>query len=150
MFPGDPDVLKVKNAFFDPFEYLILRHRDGKLKTDFKQGLGKIAYHAACHQRVQNIGPRTKELLSLPPNTQVEAIERCSGHDGTYAVKAEFHELSMKIVKPVAARVEQAKPDHFGSDCAMAGHHIGCAMTKGAGPDAPEHPISLIRLAYGV
>ena len=38
----------------------------------------------------------------------------------------------MKIVKPVAARVENNKPDHFGSDCAMAGHHIGCAMSKGA------------------
>ncbi len=52
--------------------------------------------------------------------------------------------------KPVAARVENNKPDHFGSDCAMAGHHIGCAMSKGANLGAPEHPISLIRLAYGV
>jgi glycerol-3-phosphate dehydrogenase subunit C len=56
-----PDVQKVKNAFFDPFEYLMLRHKEGKLKTDFKQGLGKVAYHAACHQRVQNIGPKTRE-----------------------------------------------------------------------------------------
>jgi Fe-S oxidoreductase len=154
MFPNDADVLKVKAAFFDPFEYLILRHKEGKLKTDFKQGLGKVSYHAACHQRVQNIGPKTRELLSLVPGAKVDAIERCSGHDGTYAIKSEFHALSMKIVKPVAARVENNKPDHFGSDCAMAGHHIGCAMSKGAnlgknlGP--PEHPISLIRLAYGV
>jgi len=150
MFPNDADVLKVKAAFFDPFEYLILRHKEGKLKTDFKQGLGKVSYHAACHQRVQNIGPKTRELLSLVPDTKVDAIERCSGHDGTYAIKSEFHAMSMKIVKPVAARVENNKPDHFGSDCAMAGHHIGCAMSKGANLGAPEHPISLIRLAYGV
>ena len=52
----------------------------------------------------------------------------------------------MKIVKPVVARVNQIKPDHFGSDCAMAGHHI--AATRGQG--APEHPISLLRKAYGV
>jgi Fe-S oxidoreductase len=147
MFPNDADVLKVKAAFFDPFEYLILRHKEGRLKTDFKQGLGKVSYHAACHQRVQNIGPKTRELLSLVPDTKVDAIERCSGHDGTYAIKSEFHALSMKIVKPVAARVENNKPDHFGSDCAMAGHHIGCAMSS---PASPEHPISLIRLAYGV
>jgi len=150
MFPNDADVLKVKAAFFDPFEYLILRHKEGKLKTDFKQGLGKVSYHAACHQRVQNIGPKTRELLSLVPDTKVDAIERCSGHDGTYAIKSEFHAMSMKIVKPVAARVENNKPDHFVSDCAMAGHHIGCAMSKGANLGAPEHPISLIRLAYGV
>ncbi len=146
MFPGDADVMKVKSAFFDPFEYLMLRHKESKLKTDFKQGLGSVSYHAACHQRVQNIGPKTKEFLSLIPGTKVEMIERCSGHDGTYAVKAEFHDFAMKIVKPVVARVNQAKPDHFGSDCAMAGHHIACGLNQGQS----EHPISLVRRAYGV
>ena len=61
-------------------------------------------------------------------------------------IKTEFHDLAMKIVKPVVTRDRQAKPDHFGSDCAMAGHHIGCALNRGE----PEHPISLIRRAYGV
>ncbi|MGQ9685079.1 MAG: heterodisulfide reductase-related iron-sulfur binding cluster [Thiobacillaceae bacterium] len=147
MFPNDPDVIKVKEAFYDPFEYLMLRHREGKLRTDFKQGLGKVAYHAACHQRVQNIGPKTKEMLALIPGTEVEVIERCSGHDGTYAVKKEFHEYAMKIVKPVVGRVNQAQPDHYGSDCAMAGHHIGHARADGT---QPEHPITLLRKAYGL
>ncbi len=146
MFPGDADVMKVKNAFFDPFEYLTLRHREGKLNTDFKQGLGKVCYQAACHQRVQNIGPKTKELLALIPGTEVDMIERCSGHDGTYAVKAEFHDSAMKIVRPVVSRINQAQPDHYGSDCAMAGHHIACALKRGE----PEHPMTLIRKAYGV
>jgi glycerol-3-phosphate dehydrogenase subunit C len=91
MFPDDADVQKVKNAFFDPFEYLMLRHKEGKLKTDFKTSLGKVAYHAACHQRVQNIGQKTREALALVPDTVVDVIERCSGHDGTYAVKKESH-----------------------------------------------------------
>jgi len=147
MFPDDPDVLKVKNAFYDPFEYLMLRHKEGQLKTDFQTGLGKVAYHAACHQRVQNIGPKTKEMLALIPGTEVDAIERCSGHDGTYAVKEEFHSYAMKIVKPVVNRVNQANPDHYGSDCAMAGHHIAHARADGT---APEHPITLIRKAYGL
>ncbi|MCB1540735.1 MAG: glycerol-3-phosphate dehydrogenase, partial [Rhodoblastus sp.] len=147
MFPDDADVQKVRAAFFDPFEYLMLRHREGKLKTDFRRGLGKVAYHAACHQRVQNIGPKTKEILSLIPDTELEVIERCSGHDGTYAVKSEFHELAMKIVKPVVARVNAAEPDRLSSDCAMAGHHIAHARAKG---DQPEHPITLLRKAYGV
>ncbi len=141
MFPDDPDVQKVKNAFFDPFEYLMLRHKEGKLKTDFKQPLGKVAYHAACHQRVQNIGPKTKECLSLVPNTEVDIIERCSGHDGTYAVKKEFHEFAMKIVKPVVKRVNEsrARPLRF-SDCAMAGHHIAHARADGTCARASHHP----------
>jgi Fe-S oxidoreductase len=147
MFPDDPDVQKVKNAFYDPFEYLMLRHKEGRLKTDFAGGLGKVSYHAACHQRVQNIGPKTKECLSLVPGTEVDIIERCSGHDGTYAVKTEYHQYAMKIVKPVVNRINQNAPDHYGSDCAMAGHHIGHARADGT---APEHPITLLRKAYGL
>ncbi|MBV8048972.1 MAG: hypothetical protein JO171_17615 [Paludibacterium sp.] len=146
LFPDDPDVKKVKNAFYDPFEYLMLRHREGMLNTDFRQPLGKVVLHAACHQRVQNIGPKTRECLSLIPGTQVESVERCSGHDGTYAVKAEYHAFAAKIAKPVVNAVTQAAPDHFGSDCAMAGHHI--AHVHG-GVDA-EHPITLLRQAYGI
>jgi Fe-S oxidoreductase len=78
----------------------------------------------------------------------VQTIERCSGHDGTYAVKKEFHEASMKIVKPVARAVRDAKPDHYTSDCVMAGNHIH----NGLGPDAPAPvpPMTLLRRAYGV
>ncbi|HEY6094864.1 MAG TPA: heterodisulfide reductase-related iron-sulfur binding cluster [Gallionellaceae bacterium] len=147
MFPEDADVQKVKNAFFDPFEYLMLRHREGKLKTDFGNPLGKVAYHAACHQRVQNIGQKTRETLALIPDTQVEIIERCSGHDGTYAVKKEFHLSAMKIVKPVVERVQRAEAQHYGSDCAMAGHHIENGLKDGR---EPAHPISLLRKAYGI
>ncbi|HIO15000.1 MAG TPA: Fe-S oxidoreductase [Chromatiales bacterium] len=146
MFPDDPDVSKVQQAIFDPFEYLMLRHKDGLLKTDFSQSLGNVSYHVACHQRVQRIGLRTRDALELVPNTTVDVIERCSGHDGTYAVKTECHEASMKIVRPVANRIKQKEVDCFGSDCAIAGHHIGNALDG----REPEHPISMLRRAYGI
>ena len=81
---------------FDPFEYLSDRESKGLMNKNFKISLGKIAYQVACHQRVQNIGPKTKELLELIPDTEVKAIERCSGHDGTYAVKEETHKILLK------------------------------------------------------
>ena len=124
----------------------MLRHHEGKLKTDFEQVLAKVSYHAACHQRVQNIGQKTRESFALIPNSEVEIIERCSGHDGTYAVKKEFHESSVKIIKPVVKRVKEFNADHYGSDCAMAGHHIKI-LDNGK---VAEHPITLLRLAYGI
>jgi len=147
LFPNDTEVQKVGAAIFDPFEYLMHRYKAGKLNTDFKKRLGKVAYHAACHQRVQNIGTKTREILDLIPDTTVEIIERCSGHDGTYAVKKEFHEASMKIVRPVVNRVKQAQADHYGSDCPMAGHHIAHGMADGS---QTEHPMSLLRKAYDI
>ena len=147
MFPDDHEVAKVRDAIFDPFEYLMLRHKEGKLRTDFKQPLGRISYHVACHLRVQNLGLKTRDLLKLVPDTEIEPIERCSGHDGTYAVKSEFHEISMKIARPVVNRVEQSGADHYSSDCPMAGHQIENGL-KAKQP--PEHPLSLLRKAYGI
>ncbi len=147
MFPDDDDVQTVRTSFYDPFEYLMLRHRHGLLKTDFSKSLGRIAYHVACHLRVQNIGMKTRDLLQLIPDTTVDAIERCSGHDGTYAVKKEFHDISMKICRPVVNRVERAEADWYSSDCPMAGHQIENGM-QAASP--PTHPLTLLRMAYGL
>ena len=147
MFPEDEQVLKVRDHIYDPFEYLMLRHREGKLNTDFKNPLGKVSYHVACHQRVQRMGMKTRELLQLIPDTEIHAIERCSGHDGTYAVKKEFHAISMKLVRPVANKVKQFEPDHLTSDCIMAGHHIAHALDDNY---KAEHPLALLRKAYGI
>ncbi len=147
MFPDDPDVIKVRDNIYDPFEYLMLRHKGGALNTDFKTSLGKVVYHVACHQRVQKIGMKTRELLQLIPDTDVITIERCSGHDGTYAVKREYHDISMKICRPVVNKVKQEKPDFYTSDCPMAGHQI----ENGLDDDSePHHPLSLVRRAYGL
>ncbi len=147
MFPDDADVARVRDAIFDPFEYLMLRHRARKLRTDFRTSLGTVAYHVACHQRVQNIGLKTKEVLELVPDTQVIAIERCSGHDGTYAVKKEFHATAMKLVRPVAKRVAESRADHYTSDCAMAARHIEHSLADGS---RAESPLALLRKAYGI
>ena len=147
MYPDDADVIKVQQAMFDPFEYLILRHKAGKLNTQFTTSLGKISYHVACHQRVQRIGMKTREVLELIPDTEVLPIERCSGHDGTYTFKSEFHDTAMKICKPVVNRVKQSGADVYTSDCAMAGHHIEAGLADGT---KPIHPISLVRKAYDI
>ncbi|MFV1984240.1 MAG: heterodisulfide reductase-related iron-sulfur binding cluster [Thiohalomonadales bacterium] len=147
MFPNDSDVQEIKKAMFDPFEYLFLRHKDGHFKMDFNCSLGKIAYQVACHQRVQNIGLKTRDILNLIPDTEVIPIQRCSGHDGTYAVKKELHEISMKIAKPVINRVKQANADYYTSDCPMAGHQIENGLQDNS---SATHPLSLLRKAYGI
>ena len=148
MFPDDPDVKGVAEAMFDPFEYLVARHKDGLLKTDFRRPLGKVSYHVPCHLRVQNIGQKTRELLEMIPATHVTTVERCAGHDGTWGVKAEYFENSMKIGRPVFRQMAEPGPDYVSSDCAIAGRHILQGM--GATTARKEHPITLIRIAYGL
>ncbi len=147
MFPDDADVQLIKRHLFDPFEYLWQRHQAKLLRTEFANALGKVAWHAPCHQRVQNIGPKTREVLALVPGTEVTTIERCSGHDGTYGVKTATYAIARKIAKPVENRIQQAAPDHFASDCPMAASHLAHGMND---KPAAESPIGLLRYAYGI
>jgi Fe-S oxidoreductase len=147
MFPDDQQVLKVRDAMFDPFEYLWARYKGGMLRTDFTRQLGKISYHVPCHLRVQNLGLKTRDILMLVPETQVEPIERCSGHNGTYGVKREYREASVKIGRPVVRRVADSGADFYSSDCPMAGHQIESGLED---VREPTHPLKLLRMAYGI
>jgi Fe-S oxidoreductase len=155
MYPGDADVQAVKDAMWDPFEYLMARKRDGLLKTEFSRPLGKVSYHVPCHNRVQNIGKKTEEMLRMVPGTHVQTNERCSGHAGTFGVKKPFHEMAMKIGKPLFKRMAEhpqgGLPDYISSDCPLGGHHIDQGFDRNSlGTPKLEHPLTLIRIAYGL
>ena len=101
MYPDDADVAKVQAAFYDPFEYLMLRHREGMLNTSFNDGaLGKIAYHAACHLRVQNIGFKTRDVLSLVVSSGLpyRDVARIAGTSEAN-VKVRVHRARVKLRK---------------------------------------------------
>jgi len=152
MYPDDPDTIAVRDAMFDPFEYFVLRKKDGLLKGDFKQALGKVSYHIPCHSRVQNIGQKTRELLEAIPGTTVTTVERCAGHDGTWGVKAEYFANSMKIGRPVFRQMAEPGPDYVSSDCPIAGRHIMQGLRENGSEKNVQkaHPLSLLRKAYGI
>ena len=140
MFAGDAQVQRVAEHIFDPFEYLMLRHKAGLLRTDFKASLGKISYHVPCHLRVQNIGLKTRDVLRLVPDTTVEVIERCSGHNGTYA-RQERISRCLDEDRPArcSSACENSGADYYSSDCPMAGHQIESGLQRRARD--PTHPL---------
>jgi len=151
MFPNDDDVRTVRDAMWDPFEYFVARHRDGLLKTDFKNPLGQVSYHIPCHSRVQNVGRKTAEALQLVPGTTLNVVERCSGHAGTFGVKREFHAVAMKIGRPVFRAMSEPQPDVIASDCQLAGRHIEQGMAEAGFQSVPLlHPLALLCRAYGL
>jgi glycerol-3-phosphate dehydrogenase subunit C len=154
ILPGNADVKALSEATFDIDEYVV----DIAKKEGLVPGLapleGGVSVHLACHARAQNMGPKAAEMLKLLPGTEVEVIERCSGHGGTFGVLKGTHEIAMKVGAPVAqAALKQAKA-HVASDCPLAGKHIIQGMReKAKGEDVPreaEHPIELMAKAYGL
>jgi glycerol-3-phosphate dehydrogenase subunit C len=147
MYPHDADVQKVKQHMFDPFEYLQHRHKAELLNTEFVNPIGTVAWHVPCHQRVQKIGPKTKDILALVPDSDIHMIERCSGHDGTYGVRTGTYAKSKKIARAVVSRVNKTEADYLVSDCPMAATQIADELELKNGETSP---IRLLRHAYGI
>jgi len=97
-------------------------------------------------------GQKTREVIEWIPGTTVNTVERCSGHDGTWGIKKEFFETSMKIGKPVFRRMAEGDPDYISSDCPIAGRAIqqGIEQIEGASRAKKAHPLTLVRIAYGL
>lgn len=140
---GTEEAKAVAAKTTDPTEFLASLAAQGKLNRDFKTGAGKVAYHMPCHLRAQNIGYKTRDVLSLLPNTTVEVIEACSGHDGTWAMKKENFVASLKWGGRAFRAIADAEPDVACSDCPLAAIQI----EQGTGR-RPLNPVEILAKSY--
>ncbi|HLG22925.1 MAG TPA: anaerobic glycerol-3-phosphate dehydrogenase subunit C [Candidatus Manganitrophaceae bacterium] len=141
---GD-EAISVSKQTFDLCEYLMRLNAEGKLSKDFKNPVGKVSYQIPCHLRDQNIGYKSRDLMKLIPGTTIDVIEKCSAHDGTWGIKKEYFDDSMRTAKPLFKAIEEGRPDVVATDCPLAGMQI----LQGTGKK-PLHPIQILKKAYGL
>ncbi len=143
MLSDNPDAKLVAAHTFDMMEYLARLNKEGKLSTDFKKPQGNVTYHLPCHLKAQNIGFKSRDVLELIPDTKVDVVAKCSGHDGTWSLKKEYFKMSLEVGKPLFDKfIDGGSP---ASDCPLAQLQI----EKGSGAK-PRHPIQILRDAYGL
>ncbi len=140
----DPDSALISKSTRDLLELLMELKGKGLLSTEFPKAPRSVAYHLSCHLKVQNIGYKSRDLLALT-GAAVTMVEKCSGHDGTWAMKAEYFDESMKVGQKLFDGLHAAGAEVFASDCALAGVQIH----QGTGRKA-LHPIEVVRDAYGL
>jgi Fe-S oxidoreductase len=107
--------------------------------------VGKIAYQIPCHLRAQNIGFKSRDLMQLIPGTTVQLIEKCAAIDGTWGLKEQYFDLSLKVAEPLLRDIRNGGPNLTVSDCSLAGLQI----EQGLG-QKPLHPIQVLERAYGL
>jgi glycerol-3-phosphate dehydrogenase subunit C len=142
---GTEDARKVAAAGIDVMELLEAQRRDKTLVRDFERGLGKVAYHTACHLRAQKIGYPAVRVMNVLPDTEVEMVEQCSAVDGTWGMKTQHYEMGRRYAQKLVRGVDQVGPAHVVSDCALASRRI-----EGESGHAPLHPIEAMAIAYGI
>jgi Fe-S oxidoreductase len=138
-------VQEVAAKTLDICEYLMRLHNEDKLLTSFAKGMGRIAYQIPCHLRAQNIGYKSRDLMQLIPDTTVRLIERCSAIDGTWGLKQQYFDLSLKVAEPLLREIRDSQPDFIVSDCSLAGLQI----QQGIGQRS-LHPVQILERAYGL
>lgn len=136
-----PEGKEIADATFDLSDFLLQLGRQKHLPKP-PPGLGKVAFHVACHNRVQNFGYRGRDLLKWAGG-DVTLVDKCCGMDGTWGMKKEYFEESLKIAEGAAKKVEAAEPDVVAADCSLAGLQI----TQKTGR-AAFHPVKILRAAY--
>ena len=147
------DVKLLSRSTHDIAEYVVDIAKTEGLAPGLKPVEGGVTVHLACHARAQNLGPKAAEMLRLLPDTEVQVIERCSGHGGSWGIKSENFDVAIKIGRPVARQAVEAAKRHVVSECPLAGLHILQGMERIEGAAVPEtapHPIQIIAQAYGV
>lgn len=161
VLPEDPAVARLAKHANGICEYVVGIARDAGLAPGLAPLEGGITLHLPCHERAQNVGRKSADMLALLPDTEVTVIERCSGHGGALGVTKDFHETALKVGRPVARKAREAGSRYLASECPLAGVHIVNGMERLAeGKDDPgaglpaagraHHPIELMARAYGL
>lgn len=141
-----PESARVAQHAHDLDEYLYRLAREGRLKRDFRRRFGRVQYHVPCHIRVQNIGIRGRDLLKLVAD-EVDAVQECSGHDGTWSMRKEHFRESLRWGEKAFAGMRT----HAGEPCALACTDCRLAalhLEQGAGRKT-VHPVVALAHAYG-
>jgi len=138
------DARLVAEHTFDSCEYLMKLHQDGALSTEFVSKLGTVSYQLSCHLKAQNLGYKSRDLLQLA-GARVQVVERCSAVDGTWGMKREYHDLSVKLAQPLLKEVQEPAPEFIATDCPLSALRI----KQGTGRDA-LHPVRIFAKAYGL
>ena len=155
ILPGNPDIELLSKSTFDLSEYVV----DIARKEGIAPGLAPVArdgvaLHISCHSRAQNMGQKAREMLKLIPEVNLQVIERCSGHGGSWGYKHANFETALKVGAPVARQAAASGKAVVTSECPLAGLHIaqGIERQDGAGekPRLVGHPIEIVAESYGL
>ncbi len=151
LLPKDEGVAKLARATFDLSEYVVDIAKKEGVAPGMKPLPGGVSLHLACHARAQNMGAKAADMLRLVPQAELDVVERCSGHGGSWGVKKENFAVAMKVGRPAARLAAKDGKAYLASECPLAGLHLqqGIAALEGKTMET-LHPIELMAMAYGL
>jgi glycerol-3-phosphate dehydrogenase subunit C len=138
--------IEVAENVLDAGDYLALLLAQGQLDTRFAPIAERIAYFPPCHQRTQTRMRPYADLLALIPGMTVQIVgeDACCGMGGSVGFKADVHEASLEVGRPLFESIEKLAPDAIVTDC------LSCRLQFNHALEYPVfHPMEILARAYG-
>ena len=110
---------KVASHSFELSDYLWQLHKDGNLNLDFGPVKKRVTYHNPCHSIPLGVKRQPVELMKLIPELEVVELDEdtCCGMAGTFGLKKQFFDLSMKTGANLFEQIKEAKVDSVVTTC---------------------------------
>jgi Fe-S oxidoreductase len=118
------EVKEFAAAVVDQHEVLWQLKSQNLLCRDFRTTPGKNAYHVPCHLKAQGIGFRSRDLMRTIPGAAITTVDACTAHDGTWAMKKEYFELSLRTGEKAFSAMRDADARVMASDYPLAALQI--------------------------
>jgi len=135
----------VADHCYDVHQYLMNLHKDGQLNTEFNRLDITVGYHAPCHLKSVGVTREPIELMELIPGVTVKQFsDKCCGMGGTYGLKSNNYDLSMKIGERLFDEILGAEVDQVVTGCGACGMQIFQGTARES-----CHPLKLLAKAYG-
>ena len=148
ILPDNGDVKRLSERSFDISHYLTDIAKKEGLPKGAKPLKEKIAVHLACHARAQNVGARAMDLLKAIPDIDLQVIERCSGHGGTFGICKSTYDVAVKSGKPATRMVKKSGAKHLVSECPLAAKHLAHQAELEGEAVSHSHPVFLLAQSY--
>mgnify|MGYP001165499656 FL=1 len=137
------DAKALADAVTDPSEFLWSIRSEERFNTDFKSTPETVNYHSPCHLRAQAVGFKGRDLLRKIPGVKPMTTMECCGHDGTFAMKSEGFEVSVRIGKKSFDGMSSQEASVWATDCPLAALQFAQHAEK-----EPLHPMTILARAY--
>ncbi len=123
---NSPAARRVADHIVELSVYLMRLQKDGQLNTDFGALNKRVTYHNPCHSIPLGVTRQPLELMRMIPGLDVVELgeDTCCGMAGTFGLKTQFYDLSMKIGSSLFEQIRDAKVDSVVTTCGTCNMQI--------------------------
>lgn len=142
---GTEDSRLVSEHIFDLSDYLSKLADEGALNMKFGEVKKRVTYHNACHSIPMKVVRQPINLMRLVPGLEVVELpeDKCCGMAGTFGLKSQFYDLSMRAGASLFEQVKEARADCVVTTCGTCNMQIA----QGAGQKV-EHLAKILCDSY--